>query len=513
MSGDAPSSIEPATGPDENLDPETAPGLPATTLAQQAMPRREPERGDLLRRLRLHTSAVPEIMRLSWPVMLATGAVMLAGVIDRAMIGRLGDAEGGAAVPLAAVGIATQFFFLVQSSLFAIGLACVALMARAIGAGDPRGAQRAFGASLQVGVASSIALSAPIALLAPWAFAFLGQEARVIEVAVPYLYYVLASSVLMAAALVVESALRADKHMRFPMLIAMVVMAVKLFLNWVFIFGNLGAPQMELEGAGLATLLSQVIGFVALVGRVVAAPRDASLAARMSDVFGANARSREILRIALPGIVERLVMNTAMLSYIWLLGHYYGTLSVATYTVGIPLLAFTWIPGQAYAQACATLIGQALGAREAGEAERIGWQSAGLAIGTATVLGAIVAVLRFDIAGLLTDDVAVITALGPFMLALAIAQPVLQLQFTLGGAHRGAGDTFTPLIAACVGNWLFRVPLAFVFAIGFQFDVAWVWSALVFDHLARSLVLLYTFRRGDWKTKLDPRGRARRKSR
>ncbi len=505
MSGDDPSSIPQSTGPDDNLDPETAPGLPATTLAQQAMPTREPERGDLVRRLRLHTSAVPEILKLSWPVMLATGAVMLAGVIDRAMIGRLGDAEGGAAVPLAAVGIATQFFFVVQSSLFAIGLACVALMARAIGAGDPREAQRAFGASLQVGVASSIALSVPIAWVAPTAFAFLGQEARVTEIAIPYLYYVLASSVLMAAALVIESALRADKHMRFPMVIAMLVMAVKLLLNWVFIFGNLGAPRMELEGAGLATLISQAIGLVALIARVLVAPPEASLRARLADVFGLNPRSREVFRISLPGIVERLVMNTAMLSYIWVLGHYYGTLSVAAYTVGIPLLAFTWIPGQSYAQACATLIGQALGAREADEAERIGWQSAGLAIGTAAVLGAVVAVLRFDIAGLLTDDVEVITALGPFMLALAIAQPLLQLQFTLGGAHRGAGDTFTPLVAACVGNWLFRVPLAFVFAIVFAFDVSWVWSALIFDHLARSVVLLYTFRRGDWKTKLDER--------
>ncbi len=503
MSGDDPISTSQSTGPDDNLDPETAPGLPATTLAQQAVATGTPERSDLVRRLRLHTSAVPEILRLSWPVMLATGAVTLAGVIDRAMIGRLGDAEGGAAVPLAAVGIATQFFFVVQSSLFAIGLACVALMARAIGAQQPREAQRAFGASLQVGVAVSIALSVPIAIVAPSAFAFLGQEAQVTEAAVPYLNYVLASSVLMAAALVIESGLRADKHMRFPLLVAMVVMGFKLLLNWILIFGLFGAPRLELVGAGIATLVSQAIGLAVLVARVVVEPNSTPLGVRASDVFGINPRSREVVGIALPGIAERLVMNTAMLSYIWVLGHYYGTLSVAAYTVGIPLLAFTWIPGQSYAQACATLIGQALGAREPDEAQRIGWQSAGLAIGTAIPLGAFVAALRFDIAGLLTDDAAVIAALGPFMLALAIAQPLLQLQFVLGGAHRGAGDTGTPLFAACVGNWLFRVPLAFLFAIVLSYGVAWVWSALIFDHLARSLVLLYTFQRGKWKTKLD----------
>ena len=492
-----------STGPDE-IDPESAPSIPATTLAAQALPRSEVEPRTLRERSLPagFSSAVPEILHLAWPVMLATAAITLAGIIDRAMVGRLGDDVGGAAIPLAAVGIATQFFFLVQSSLFAIGLACIALMARAIGARESRRAQLAFGASIQVAVATSVGLSLPIAWAAPWAFAFLGQEPAVTQAAVPYLNCVLASSVMMAAALVVESALRADKIMRLPMAVAVVVMVCKLLLNWLLIFGHAGFPRLELLGAGIATLISQLIGLVLLVASLRQHGKNSPLGVRLRDVFGANPRSREIVRIAIPGIAERLVMNTAMLSYIWVLGHYYGTLSVAAYTVGIPLLAFTWIPGQAYAQACATLIGQALGAQEPDEAERIGWQSAGLAVGTAAILGFAVAAARYPLAGLLTDDVAVIAALGPFMLALALAQPLLQLQFTLGGAHRGAGDTTTPLIASCVGNWVFRVPLAFGFAILLKSDISWIWNALILDHLARSVVLIYSFRRGTWKTKL-----------
>ena len=493
-----------ATGPDELDDPESAPGLPATGLASRAMPRGESQPITLRERLAQPrmTGAIPEILRLAWPVMLATGAVTLAGMIDRAMVGRLGDDTGGAAVPLAAVGIATQFFFLVQSSLFAVGLACVALMARAIGARDPRRAQRAFGASIQVAVAISLGLSIPISLAAPWAFKFLGQADEVTQTALPYLNLVLASSVLMAVALVIESGFRANREMRLPMRIAMVVMVFKLALNGVLIFGYLGFPRLELMGAGLATLISQWVGLFLLVLALRKSDETSPLAVRFRDVITFNQHTWDVVRIAIPGIAERLVMNTAMLSYIWVLGHYYGTLSVAAYTVGIPLLAFTWIPGQAYSQSCATLIGQALGAGEPDEAERIGWQSAALAIVTAVVLGSVVAVWRYELAGLLTDDRAVILALGPFMLALALAQPLLQLQFTLGGAHRGAGDTTTPLIASCIGNWLFRVPLAFGFAIIVESDVSWIWYALIFDHLARSVVLVFTFKRGKWKTKL-----------
>lgn len=499
-----PESPRHATGPDEFDDPESAPSLPATGLASRAFPRAESKPATLRERL-AHpraTGAIPEILRLSWPVMLATGAVTLAGIIDRAMVGRLGDDVGGAAVPLAAVGIATQFFFLVQSSLFAVGLACVALMARAIGAREPRRAQLAFGASIQVAVGISIGLSIPIVLAAPWAFAFLGQEDVVTQVAIPYLNLVLASAVVMAVALVIESAFRANREMRLPMQIAMIVMVCKLGLNALLIFGYAGFPRLELFGAGLATFVSQLIGLALLALALRTSDETSPLGVRWGDILAVNRRSREVVRLAIPGIAERLVMNTAMLSYIWVLGHYYGTLSVAAYTVGIPLLAFTWIPGQAYSQSCATLIGQALGAREPQEAERIGWQSAALAIATAAALGFGVAVWRYELAGLLTDDVAVITALGPFMLALALAQPLLQLQFTLGGAHRGAGDTTTPLIAACVGNWVFRVPLAFGFAMIVESDVSWIWYALIFDHAARSAVLVYTFKRGKWKTKL-----------
>ncbi len=476
-------------------DPEAPPELPSTTLAAHATPRI----GDTIEAesFRQSRGLTREILHLSWPVMLSQAAVTAASIVDRAMVGRLG--EGDAAAPLAAVGLASQFFFLVQSSLFAVGLACVALMARAIGAREPRQAQLAFGASIQVAVGISLALSIPIALAAPWALAFLGAEQHVVEVALPYLRYVLTSSVLLALSLVIESAMRADKDMRTPMLVAGVATVSKLLLNWILIFGNWGAPRLELVGAGLATLISQALALVFLLIAIRGGKRNSPMALQWRDVMRVNTRSLEVVRIALPGIAERLVMNFAMLTYIWILGRSYGTLAVAAYTVGIPLLAFSWIPGTSFAQACATLIGQSLGARDPDYATRAGWRAAQLALVTAVVLGAVFGWARYPLARMLTNDLAVVGELGPFMLVLAIAQPLLQLQFVLGGAHRGAGDTVNPLIAAMLGNWIFRLPLAFAFAFAFESDILWVWSALVFDHLARSAYLTYTFSRGRWK--------------
>jgi Na+-driven multidrug efflux pump len=58
-------------------------------------------------------------------------------------------------------------------------------------------------------------------------------------------------------------------------------------------------------------------------------------------------------------------------------------------------------------------------------------------------------------------------------------------------------------VAASVGNWLFRVPMACFFAVVVESDVVWVWAALIVDHFARAIWLTLSFRRGNWLTRLE----------
>ena len=130
------------------LDPEGGPAVPASSLAAAAAPAKPAPSAS-------GNDSYRELLRLAWPVMASQILLNLTGVVDRMMIGRLAD-EGGAAVPLAAVGYATQLFHLIHSTLFAVGLACVALMARAIGGRDPERARHAFAGSIQVSFAVTL---------------------------------------------------------------------------------------------------------------------------------------------------------------------------------------------------------------------------------------------------------------------------------------------------------------------------------------------------------------------
>jgi putative MATE family efflux protein len=442
--------------------------------------------------------SVREILGLAWPVMGSQILLSLSSLVDRMMIGRLADA-GTSAVPLAAVGYASQLFFLIHSTLIAVGLACVALMARAIGSGDSLRARHAFAASIQVAALVTLLYSGLIFLFGEPILRALGAEPAVIRIAVPYLQLTLLAALMLSVSLVVESAFRANRDPRTPMFIAVAVTVIKLGLNAVLIFGLAGAPRLELLGAGLATVLSQAVGLFCFVVIVARTLRTSPTGLRFGDLFRVNPVAREVLRISAPSIAERIVLNLGLLSYFWILSRWYGTVAVAAYTVGVAILSFSWIPGTGYAQACATVVGQALGAGDSDAAARAGRRAVWLAIGTAIPLGFLCAGLRTPLARLFTEDASVIATLAPFMLTLAVAQPFLQLHFTLGGVHRGAGDTVTPLVAAMLGNWFFRIPIAALIAGYFELDLVWVWTALIFDHVARSIFLGASFLSGRWK--------------
>lgn len=467
--------------PEELEDAESSPPIPAATLAGAAG---RPSRWERRRTDR-------QLWTLAWPTILSQILASGVSLIDIAMLGRLGSDS------LAAVGYATQFFMLAQSLLLAVGAACVALMSRAIGAGDTLRARRSLAACLVLAFAVAAAMVLPVLLVPGALLRLLNAEPIVVELAIPYFQLTLGSVLLLALSFTLESGFRASGDTRTPLRIASGVTVVKLVLNVLLIFGLFGLPRLELLGAGIATLLSQGVG-VALFLRASRRGSSARLLGLGARDFGAaRPLFGEALRLSLPGVGERAAMHLAILVYFALLAQY-GSVVIAAYTVGVRILSFSWIPGIGFSVAAATLVGQSLGAGNAAAAVRSGWRAVRFAFLVSCVLGLLYALARVPLARLFTDDPGVINALDPFMLVLALAQPLLGIHFTLAGSLRGAGDTVSPMLASIVGNWAFRVPLAFLFTRVLALDVIWVWSTLVIDHLARAVWIVWVFRRGRW---------------
>jgi putative MATE family efflux protein len=391
---------------------------------------------------------------------------------------------------------------LIRTLLIAVGVACVALMARAIGAGVTDRASRSLAGSLVVAVGLALAGAGFVWLAPRLILETLNAEPDVVELAVPYFRLSSAATLLVAGSITLESAHRAQRNMRTPLVIAAIGASVKVVLNALLIFGGLGLPRLELVGAGLATLVSESVALALYVGVARLRPPLAPLLLPTAADFRAGlSHAREVLRVAAPAVAERLVLNLALLAYFAILADY-GTAAIAAYAIGVRLLAFSWLPGLGFGAAAATLVGQALGAGDARGAKRAGWRSVRLAIGVMAVLALACVFLREPLARVFTHDPEIIEHLLPFLLMLALAQPFMGVHFTLSGALRGAGDTATPLIGAAVGNWLLRVPLAWCAANLFGLPVFWAWAALVLDHVARAAWYVLAFRAGRWAKQL-----------
>lgn len=466
-------------------DPEGGPQNPSGMLAVGAT---------AAGRERARTSG--EIWRLAWPVMLSMGLASVVGAVDVAMVKGLGPAAQ------AAVGVGAQIFMLAQAALFALSFACVALMARAIGAKQPDEARRTLAASLLLAVAGAGVIFAALGAEPSWILGMIHDDRAVDALATPYLRLVMGSTLLLGFCLTVEAALRANRDTVTPMLITVAVTIAKVGLNALLIFGvpGLVAP-LGVTGAGWATLGAQGVAALCFALVVLRAAPDSALGVRARDFAHVRGMIPPLLRVAAPGVGERLILQGAMLTYFTAVGSY-GTYAMAAYSIGVRLLSFSWIPGNGFSQACATIVGQSLGAGDLASAERAAKRAAKLAVIVAIFMGVIAALLDRPLAEAFTADARTIEALVPFMMCLAVAQPFMQLHFTLAGAFRGAGDTWTPLIAAFIGNWGFRVPFAWLVVNVLHEELIWVWAVLMLDHVARAMWLLWAFRRRDWSKRV-----------
>lgn len=464
-------------------DPEGGPANPAGTLALGAGA--------------VHRGATRrEIWRLALPVMGSMALASLVGMIDVWMMKGLG------ATAQAAVGFGSQTFMLAQAILFALSFACVSLMARAIGARQHEQARRVLAASLTIALGSGALLFLLMGAEPRFVLGYLNPEPAVLELAAPYLQLVMASTLLLSLTLTLESALRANRDTFTPMLITGVVTLAKVGLNALLIFGVVGVlPPLGVRGAGYATLGSQAVALGAFVYVILRQHRESPLALRAADFSRIGSVVPELLRVAAPGVVERAILQGAMFTYVSTVGTY-GTYAAAAYTIGVRLLSFSWIPGNGFSQAAATIVGQALGAGDLWLAERATRRAAALSVSVAVVMGVLAALLDRPLARFFTADPDTIEALIPFMMCLAVAQPFMQLHFTLAGAFRGAGDTVTSLVAAVIGNWMFRVPFALLVTRVLHAELIWVWAVLMLDHVARAVWLVWAFRRRDWAKRL-----------
>jgi multidrug resistance protein, MATE family len=409
------------------------------------------------------------MLRLAVPVVLIQVGVMLMGVVDVIMVGHV------SARALAAVALGNLYFF--GLAVFGMGTLMVLdpVVAQAVGARDhpavARGVQRGV---LLAGILSvpSIAL-----LLASGGFMVLArQPAEVVPDAAAYATWLAPGVFPFFVFLVFRQSLQSMRRTA-PIMVAIVVANLaNAFLNWVLIFGNLGAPALSVVGSALATTASRWL----LAGILLL------LSWRQLGEYLRPVR-REVWELAPLGRMLRLgipigcqyVLEFGAFATVALMMGWMGTREMAGHQVAINLASLSFMVPLGIADAASVLVGQAVGRRDPVGSR--GAARAALLCGASfmSMTGILFLSAPRPLAELYSRELEVV-AIAALLIPLAgVFQVFDGLQTVAGGVLRGLGDTRVPMLVNLVGYWTLGLPVSYYLGFAARWGPAGLWWGLV----------------------------------
>ena len=424
------------------------------------------------------------MLRLALPIVTVQVGLMVMGTVDTIMVGHL------SATALAATALGNLFFFL--AVIFGMGglLALDPVIAQAVGAGDSvavaRGMQRGLLLALVLTIPTSLVLLPAIPILT-----LLQQPAEIIPTAARYAWASIPGIFPFFVFIVLRQSLQAMGRLAPIVTTIVVANVVNAVLNWIFIFGKLGAPAMGAVGAGLASSLSRtvlaimilIIGWPILRGNLVPLRREAFALQPMLRMAALG------VPIGLQHFLEMGAFTAVALLMGWL-----GTREMAAHQVAINLAALTFMVPLGISGAGTVLVGQAVGRGDAPGARR----AAGAAVLFGTGVMCVSALVFLTIPGLLsrayTTDASVIAIASVLIPIAGVFQIFDGIQVVSIGVLRGVGDTRAPMIIAAVGYWLIGLPASALLGFRLGLGAEGLWWGLVVGLATVALTLLVRVR-------------------
>ena len=424
---------------------------------------------------------------LAWPPIVGNLLFASVGVISIKAVGTLG------AEAVAAVGTGQRMVWVFQALLMAVMTGTTALVARAVGSKNMIEAAHVTRLAIGVSIALSLITTLVIVLFAEKFIGIFGLDPVAQELAVTYLTISILFIPFMAIGMVIGAALRAAGDVKTPMYIGVFTNIIAIYLLLGLVNGQYGMPKLGILGAALAMGISFTIGaaiqlYLWLANKLVVPLGKAGSFTKE--------RLRQLITISYPAGIESFVFQFGMLSFFWIVAMY-GTEEVAAYNIGVNILMLSFILGNGFSVAAATLSGQFLGASDPVAAYKSGYQAAGMTMLAMSLSGLLLAFFAEPIAWFFIQDEEVVKFAVIFVWIFAMAQPFMALEFSLGSTLRGAGDTRSPLVITIIGLLVIRVPIAFLLYY-LEMPVQWIFATLIIDYFVKGILLITRYRSKRW---------------
>jgi len=446
----------------------------------RAGPRSRDVRGFAVR-AELHTT-----LALAAPLAAANLAQMAMGVTNTVMVGRLG------ALPLAAAGLGGMLYFTGGVMPQGVLSAVAPLAAYALGAGDRHAAGRVTGAAVLLAL-PFVAVLASLDVL----FLALGYDAALAAEIGGYLRAIAWGGPAFLGFAVLRSLLAALSHTRSVMAVVAICVAGNAVLNWVLIFGHLGAPPLGAAGSGYASAINQWLMLGGLAPCIRIMPRLAALRLLRNAVAASRIEMGKILRLGLPiggmrGIEVGVFMTAGILMGLL------GPAALGAHQLVLNCAGITFMVPLGIAQAATVRVAGELGTGRPPAARRAGFVALALGIGFMgmaavvlwTVPEAIIAAY-VDIADPANHETVQIARR---LLAIAALFQVFDgMQVIAAGVLRGYRDTMVPMLLATFGYWGVGFAACWLLAFPLGYGAVGLWWGLALGLAVVAVLLTLRF--------------------
>jgi len=436
--------------------------------------------------MQILTNDTKRVFSLALPAALKHLADILQILVDMIMVGSV------SVYALAAVGLSMQFmmFINVLMTLYVVG--GNALISRFIGGNRKKRASALLFSLAFFALALSIAVTLIGYPSAQTLYTLMGASEAVTAEGVRYFQTLLLGISLIFLDNLLYNALSAAGDTKSSLFIKLASSGVNAFFNYLLIFGKLGAPELGVKGAAIATLISY--GFnVSLYMLLLAKHPHAKLQfvpiIRIFDI-------KRVLKIGYHAAIDRGVSTLSFLFFVAIIA-YYGTHELAGYQVGLRIEGLAFMPGFGFAIASMALVGQSLGAKEKQKAFELGVIAARIAYMFMGFVGLVLIIFPQYLVTFFTKDVFTIAIASQYLILVGLVQIPLALTFVYSASLRGAGDTKTVMRVNIASLWLLRVIPSFI-AYKLGYDVIAVFVIMNIETVIKGFLYAYLYGQKKW---------------
>ncbi|HEB90781.1 MAG TPA: MATE family efflux transporter [Deltaproteobacteria bacterium] len=431
-----------------------------------------------------------EVAILAAPLVATQIMVTAMGVVDSAIVGRLGAAELGA-VGLGGMWVWTITCFFVGTSA---GVQTFVAQHHGAGRADRCGTWSWQGLASVVPLAGLAALA--IFVAAEGFVAFLAPSEHIAPLATGYMRARAFGIMGITAASSLSSFFRGVGDTRTPLFATLVANVANLFLDLGLVYGWFGMPRLGVVGAGIATSISEWIYFAA-IATIFLRP---FITRRFHTRFHPPdlAEIKRLWRTGIPIGGQWVIEMLAFAVFTTLVARM-GDAPMAASQAFIQLLSLSFMQAVGISIATTTLVGRYIGA---GQLEVVGrsFRSSMILGGIlAGIIATLFVVVPDRLLGIFSRDPDVLRLGGPLLVVGAFYQFFDAIAIVTDGALRGAGDTRRPFLVRCLLSWFVFLPLAYLlaFPMGWGLTGAWLGGLGAIVMLAGYLFL--RFRSGAWR--------------